>query len=84
MDKGGFMKFELTVKFYVEADSMEEVHPTWTAEAAAIDFVQHRINEGYLMDNHIFCWCFIDVKQVEQFSNGVEEEYQEVKNNENN
>jgi hypothetical protein len=71
------MKFEVSVKFYVEADSMEDVHPTWTAQAAAIDFVSHRIDEGYPMSDHIFCWTFLDVKQVEQFSDGVEEEWKE-------
>jgi len=71
------MKFELTVKFYVEADSMQDQHPSWTAEAAAIDFVSHRIDEGYQLEGHIFAWDFVSIESVEKFSHGVEDEWRE-------
>jgi len=45
-------KFFVLVIFEVEA---EKVGP-WTAREAAIDYVKHRIDEGYLDQEHIRQW----------------------------
>jgi len=67
------MKFEVTVRFYLELEASE----IWSPESCALDFVRHRIDEGYLHDEIIFGWDFSNVEQVEAFRDGVEEQWEE-------
>jgi hypothetical protein len=53
-------KFKVIVEFSVEA---EKLGP-WTAEQCARDFVRHRIDEGYQLEEQILDWKFLEVKKV--------------------
>lgn len=56
------MKFKIVVAFTVDA---EAVGP-WDAETCAMDFVRHRIDEGYRMEPQIESWEFVSVNPDER------------------
>lgn len=56
----GMETFRVTVSFIVRA---EHLGP-WNAEACAIDFVRHRIDEGSPMSDHIREWYFEGVTKI--------------------
>jgi hypothetical protein len=53
--------FKITVEFTVETGAIEP----WDSEACAIDFVRHRIDEGYRLDEVIKTWRIMEVRKLE-------------------
>jgi hypothetical protein len=50
-------RFKVIVEFTVEAEPLGP----WTAEQCAADFVAHRIDEGYRLEEHIIDWDITDI-----------------------
>jgi len=53
-------KYIVTVAFVVQAEDMKH----WDAEFCAVDFVKHRIDEGYRMDEQIESWDLVSIEKV--------------------
>lgn len=51
--------FKITVEFTVKADGTGP----WDSETCAVDFVSHRIDEGWRLDDFIKRWKLVSVRR---------------------